>query len=457
MQPIAGIMTSRTIVCRFLSVAMLCFSGFAWRDSLTLCMVAYASDANKIEGTGATKTKASDDKKDAAKDFGEQLLLKMSEPAKKHDKSHKVVPPPAEKSSKDKAMAESRREALEKAQLLTTMEHRKITWKILEQCLSDDVLSGDLDLSASSVTNTGMYYVGKQPRLRSLNLSAVTAISNEGLRELRGLTNLRSLNLSGTNISDDGVHYLQDMKQLDFLKLSYLHGLFGPGLRYLVALPKLQKLFLYNSAISGDCLSPLKTLPLEELELYGTHVGDDTISGLQGFSHLKHLDAGSDRITDSSADVISTLSTLERLDLRAKNITDRSTSALSELSNLRRLDIGSTKITVKGLETLTKLQNIEWLSTEGCDLHDEAISTLIKFPHLTKLCLSKSSLTAKGLDEISKLHLIELWFADADRSCVDSLTKLKGLKFLHLRNADWLRSDQEKLVHALSNCKIDVW
>jgi serine/threonine protein kinase len=358
----------------------------------------------------------------------------------------------------------ARREARRKAELLPSMDHRKISAQILEESLCYDAGLERLDLSYSPVQDPVLKYVANQSNLKELNLQDAKNVSNEGLKNISGLSQLRYLNLEGTAVSDKGLEYLQGMKELRRLNLEHTKGIFGSGLKYLAGLPHLERLDLERSAISGNCLAPLKTTALELLYLDGTHVKDDTIAGLANFEHLKDLQICIDSITDKSAGAIGTLGKLEGLGLAAKHITDNSAPEIARLSNLKRLDLSWTQFTKKGLSLLTELPNLESLSVEGLwgakeksTIDDQAAEVIAKMPKLSKLYISKGRMTAKGLDSLAKLPITELWFADADHDCVASLGKFHALKKLHLKDAHLEKEDQEKLTTSLPYCQIDVW
>ena len=65
-----------------------------------------------------------------------------------------------------------------------------------------------LDLSWNEVTDEGLVNLKGLTKLKSLNLG-VTRISDAGLANLTGLTSLQSLNLLGTKVTDAGVKGFQ--------------------------------------------------------------------------------------------------------------------------------------------------------------------------------------------------------------------------------------------------------
>ncbi len=76
--------------------------------------------------------------------------------------------------------------------------------------------------------------------LRYLNLSENRNITNEGMKYLRSLPQLRTLNLSSCSISSKGLIPLKDLPHLERLILSYCNRLSDPALKTLEAMRQLE-------------------------------------------------------------------------------------------------------------------------------------------------------------------------------------------------------------------------
>src|SRR5262249_30161027 len=102
-----------------------------------------------------------------------------------------------------------------------------------------------LDLVYCPITDEGLKQMRGLTKLRKLVLRDAV-ISDEGLANLSGLVNVEQLDLGGTKISDAGVAHLRGMT-------------------------KLKKLSLQSAALTDDGLRQLDGMSgLEELNLYGT-------------------------------------------------------------------------------------------------------------------------------------------------------------------------------------------
>ena len=76
-----------------------------------------------------------------------------------------------------------------------------------------------LDLAKTSVTDRGLASLAKMPNLTKLYLENNTKITDAGLDQVKGLSNLEYLNLYGTGITDAGIAKLASNKKLNRLYL----------------------------------------------------------------------------------------------------------------------------------------------------------------------------------------------------------------------------------------------
>src|SRR5438105_7583550 len=94
-----------------------------------------------------------------------------------------------------------------------------------------------------------------------------------------------------------------------------------PGL---ARLPDLKRLDLSLTRISDRGLRALKPAPsLEELNLFfAEQIGGEGAAVVKGWKHLKHLNLRGTKITDSTLEFLSGVSSLEWLDIGSAQITD---------------------------------------------------------------------------------------------------------------------------------------
>jgi Leucine-rich repeat (LRR) protein len=135
---------------------------------------------------------------------------------------------------------------------------------------------------------------------------ARTQVTDAGLANLEGLTELQSLDLRDTEVTDAGLEHLK-------------------------GLTKLWSLDLRNTRVTGEGLEDLKGLPqLRELYLSDTQVTD------AGLEHLKGLN------------------TIQSLYLIHTQITDAGLEHLKELRNIQWLYLRHTRVTSTGVKNLQR-------------------------------------------------------------------------------------------------------
>ena len=154
-------------------------------------------------------------------------------------------------------------------------------------------------------------------------------ITDEGLVQLKGMSNLQQLNLNNaTSITDAGMVYLKDLTSLQLLRLS-------------------------GTAVTDEGLVHLKGLQLEILEI---PQGAQTDLGLKYY--------------------LAALKTPAALHFPNWRVTDKGMVHLKNLTNLQRLNLNGTKITDEGLIHLKKLANLQTLFLSRTNITDAGVADL---------------------------------------------------------------------------------
>ena len=84
--------------------------------------------------------------------------------------------------------------------------------------------------------------------VKSLNLRD-TKITSSGLAHLKDLSSLRRLHLERTGITDSGLEHISELKELEYLNL-YQTQVSDKGLEHLSGLKKLKKIYLWDTKVS---------------------------------------------------------------------------------------------------------------------------------------------------------------------------------------------------------------
>jgi hypothetical protein len=117
-------------------------------------------------------------------------------------------------------------------------------------------------------------------------------LTDNDVKHLAGLTNLRLLRLSHATITDAGVKHLVGLKELAVLDLSRT-AVTDVCLEHVVQLPKLEELNLYFNGISDDGLKHLAKLKhLHTLDIHRIAVTDAAVEHLAALKDLRFLEVG---------------------------------------------------------------------------------------------------------------------------------------------------------------------
>ncbi|MEY2467836.1 MAG: hypothetical protein QOF21_534 [Actinomycetota bacterium] len=114
-----------------------------------------------------------------------------------------------------------------------------------------------------------------------------SAIDDDELVNLQGMTELLHLDLSGTPVTDAGLLHLQGLDRLEVLQL-WGTGVTDRGLALLAQLPAIVQLGLGDTRITDEGLAHLKKMKnLRVLQLWGTGVTGRGLTQLHGMSGLQ--------------------------------------------------------------------------------------------------------------------------------------------------------------------------
>lgn len=114
-----------------------------------------------------------------------------------------------------------------------------------------------LDMTGCDVANDALSKISHLRNLSTLSLIGSTRIRDDGLRNLRGLTEMTYLWLNGTDVGDKGMEHLSDMKNLVWLDLSQTNVTDG-GLDHLVDMHNLTELGHDQTQVTESAVNKLR-------------------------------------------------------------------------------------------------------------------------------------------------------------------------------------------------------
>jgi beta-lactamase regulating signal transducer with metallopeptidase domain/5-hydroxyisourate hydrolase-like protein (transthyretin family) len=211
---------------------------------------------------------------------------------------------------------------------------------------SDEALASVADLKdleslfiwdAHKITDAGVKHLAGLAKLQTILLSD-SQIGDGALAVFARLPALKNLALEGSAFSDEGLRHLEGMKQLRGLSIGMNRKpITDAGVQHLADLTR-----------------------LEQLGLQGASLSDEGVMGLKNLKNLKRLFLNSDgrwgeeKITDASVNTLAALTNLQELFLQNSRITDQGAKRLIELPKLQTLWLSSSALSEQTREELKR-------------------------------------------------------------------------------------------------------
>ena len=274
---------------------------------------------------------------------------------------------------------------------------RDIGGEALAKKISDENISlAKLGLEGNAKVLAFLDSLSSENRLhiRQLNLLG-TEIDNRFLARLSSLTpNLQGLNLEYNQITDDGLKHLATLTELRSLSLAYCRRITDRGLQHLAPLTQLRNLNLrWCDEITNDGLKHLAPFTdLRNLSLAWCSITNDGLQHLATLTQLRGLNLAWCKITDSGLKHLAPFKKLKNLSLAwCSQITNDGLQHLATLTQLRGLSLARCDtITDDGLQHLEPFKKLENLSLQGCnEINGNRLNHLAPLMQLRRLDLGK--------------------------------------------------------------------
>jgi Leucine-rich repeat (LRR) protein len=322
-----------------------------------------------------------------------------------------------------------------------------------------------LELKDSGFTDAEMVHLSRMKNLRRLGLGG-TVISDQGLKVLRGLTELERLDLRASRVSETGdAPNFPNLKT--FQKAGQRPWITDTGLRELTGLKQLRWLDLTDTQITDAGLAVLKELTnLEELSLANTSISTLGIKELLGFKNLRHLDLWQTQVDD-----VGLLELIKIKSLKHVVVGESVSLAVIDRAHGLRTDIAFSRIgpeywdldevclsgRIRGASG-SRLRVMDDPSEKGSVLAEviltarntsDATTRFIPFVrNLKSLDVSSTNISDVGLIEIGKqknlreLRLSGTHITDDGLVNLRALSQLRHLWLSGIRSEDLLSKDQ---------------
>lgn len=205
--------------------------------------------------------------------------------------------------------------------------------------------------------------------------------SDDCLKQLARFPNLKLLSISSEHTTDTGFQAIAEISSLESLETSYLPQITNEAVKPLYRLTQLKEFstrqgFGPIDQLTEGCLPDLfKIHSLEKLHLSFQSAFSETdvefdpsqYEGLEKLHQLTYLSLRKANLQDEVLQRIGKLTQLQELDLSHTDITDEGLVHLTNLQELRVLNIFWTQVTHKGLRHLANLPALEVVEFDSGD------------------------------------------------------------------------------------------
>jgi Leucine-rich repeat (LRR) protein len=233
--------------------------------------------------------------------------------------------------------------------------------------------------------------------ITGLNLRG-TRVTDVGLKELKGLKNLRWLEIDPAKVTEAALKTLREIGLLHTLaNASAKDGRrpSGPG--------EVTKLELCETAVTDAGLKELEEFKnLQILSLWATKVTDAGLKELKGLKRLHTLYLGGNLLTNDTKVTDAALTTLREIGLlhALSNAKTKDGKRPSGPGDVTSLDLRRTRVTDAGLKELKEFKNLETLYLSRTMVTDAGLKELKELEHLPMLFLSNTKVTDAGKKEL---------------------------------------------------------
>ncbi len=243
-----------------------------------------------------------------------------------------------------------------------------------------------------------VYYDDKTRNFRLDNSQTQT---DECMQWAAKCNSLTKLALTDGQVTDASMKYMSGMKLLERLIVWDAKKLTDEGIRSLRGLENLKDIHFGHAKLGDGSLETFGTLPkLEKLALQGNSFTDDGFRHLVGLTRLKSMWVGMNtpKLTDRAIDHISKLGSLEELDLQQAAISQSGFLKLSGCRELTKLMVGGVKVADSDaidddcLETILAFPKLKDLWITPCRLSESACDRLLNEPQISSLNIGSSEI-----------------------------------------------------------------
>lgn len=246
-----------------------------------------------------------------------------------------------------------------------------------------------LNVSRANLTSESLIAMVEFPVLRELRLDGGEWLRDDHLIELARLKNLEILSLADTNVTTTGLEHLRHLPKLRYLLLERCRNITDDSVDDLISLCQENHL---NLSLSGtDITLPQLVRMRRTLTKSTIQFRPETMIGLRAIDERGQFltnEVGEIRGFRRRADLDGLF-----VPLRPGDLTVVATTA----SDLLEINLDHSNVDDAMLQELRELPRLEMLRLSSCFVTDDGLSVLTRFPNLLSLSLMENDIDGRGL------------------------------------------------------------
>lgn len=257
------------------------------------------------------------------------------------------------------------------------------------------------------MTDAVLARIARLDHVTALSLGGSRQLTDDGLRHLAKMPQLRNLDLSeypGGKLTDRGLEVLRHLPNLESFEMTWQRGITDAGAANLRFCDRLESVNLMGSSTGDGAIEALQGKPNLRRFSSGRLVTDAGLPLLHDFPRFKKWDGPAD-VSEGDADRVGHL-------LVDGPFTNNGLAGLAGLEGVFGLDLfwHVTGITSEGFSHLVDLPNLSVLGADGALSDTVAMRYIAAIPRLRRLRAQESVATDEGFEALSRSKTLEFFW-----------------------------------------------
>ncbi len=292
----------------------------------------------------------------------------------------------------------------------TIMPRRALSpaeWEMLLGVMVDQRITG-IDANGQ-MTDTILAQITELDHVTRLHLAGSRQVTDEGVRQLARMPQLRQLDLSGTTVTDHGLEVVRHLRDLRDFHMPWQRLVTDAGLAHLASCEQLESVDLMGTDTGDGAIRALVARPNLRRLKTGRRVTDGGLAFLHQFPAFSEWRGGELKYSLMDSEAGPTQLLLDG------PFTNSGVASLAGLDGLFGLSFfwHVSALTPDALAPLVRLPNLGLLGWEGELCDDTAMRHIGAMPHLRMLQAQGTVATDDGFAALSRSQTLEhLWGRD---------------------------------------------